>query len=184
MPLVAEPRFASRNGPCGSNSRTFGSPRRNTDSRASDDSNGALSAGIASASSVPQACADGARRGNPRVIERHFFALRRDCVIAERGRIEVRVNKVWGGYQHGEYTWTLPFRRQPRFTRQRRLPMRPIQGKVMAPWRRTRLAPAGIGRRSRPSGGGPSSTRRSHPTARPRCWSNPQGTSSRTETPR
>jgi len=42
-------------------------------------------------------------------------------VIAERGRIEVLVNNERGGYQqmteHGEYTWTLPFRRQPQFTR-------------------------------------------------------------------
>jgi Protein kinase domain len=45
------------------------------------------------------------------------------------------------------------------------LPMRLIQRKVTVPRRRTRLAPACIGQRSRPSRGGPSSRRRSHPTA-------------------
>jgi len=41
--------------------------------------------------------------------------------------------------------------------------------KVMVPRRRMRLAPARIDRRSRRFRGGPSSMRRSHPRARPRC---------------
>jgi dehydrogenase/reductase SDR family protein 1 len=40
-----------------------------------------------------------------------------DRVIAERGRVDVLVNNVWGGYERmiegGEFTWAWPFWRQP-----------------------------------------------------------------------
>jgi NAD(P)-dependent dehydrogenase (short-subunit alcohol dehydrogenase family) len=38
-------------------------------------------------------------------------------IAAERGRIDILVNNVWGGYENmvenGEYTWILPFWKQP-----------------------------------------------------------------------
>ena len=40
-----------------------------------------------------------------------------DRVIAERGRLDILVNNVWGGYERmiedGAFTWPLPFWRQP-----------------------------------------------------------------------
>lgn len=40
-----------------------------------------------------------------------------DRIAAEQGRLDILVNNVWGGYERmteeGEFTWTLPFWRQP-----------------------------------------------------------------------
>lgn len=40
-------------------------------------------------------------------------------IIDEQGRLDILVNSVWGGYENmfenGEFTWTLPFWKQPRW---------------------------------------------------------------------
>src|SRR5881296_74366 len=42
-----------------------------------------------------------------------------DRIAAEQGRLDLLVNNVWGGYERmvedGEFTWALPFWRQPRW---------------------------------------------------------------------